>query len=41
MHSKYPTVKLTIILLIIIFHIESVWRGIHLSMSVVYLDFLY
>ena len=41
MHSTYLTIKLTIIMLIMIFHISSVGRGIHLSMCVVYLDLLY
>ena len=53
MHSKYPTVKPTIIIIIIIFHNFYGWppkwfliifhinSGIHLSMCVLYLDLLY
>ena len=41
MHFKYPTIKLAIIMMIIIFHSQSVGRGIHVSMCVVYLDLLY
>ena len=41
MHSKYPTVKLTIVMLIITFHIYSVGRVIHSLIYVVCLDLLY
>ena len=41
MHSKYPTVKLTSVMLLITFHIYCVGRVIHSLMYVVYLDLLY
>ena len=41
MQSKYPIVKLTIIMKFMIFHIEKVWCVIHSFVYVKYLDLPY